>query len=38
MNTIEVFTQFVTVLNGNHFAAVVLIALFAINNRRPPKA
>jgi hypothetical protein len=30
-------TQFLTVLNGNHFAAVVLIALVAVANRRPPK-
>jgi hypothetical protein len=30
-------TQFLIVLNTHHFAAVVLIALFAVTPRRPPR-
>ena len=37
MMTIETITELVEVLNSNHFAAVVLIALFAIIKRPPPK-
>ncbi|KFI07499.1 hypothetical protein JN27_07775 [Massilia sp. BSC265] len=37
MQTIEVLTQFLTVLNSNHFAAVVLLMLVLINNGHPPK-
>jgi hypothetical protein len=37
METSGVVTQLLLVLNANHFAAVVLIALYAIANRRPPK-
>ena len=37
MQTIEVLTQFLTVLNSNQFAAVVLLMLVLINNNRPPR-
>lgn len=37
METLGVVTQFLAVLNSNPFAAVVLIALVAVYNRRPPK-
>jgi len=30
-------TQFMTALDANHFAAVALIAILAVANRRPPK-
>ena len=35
--TTETITELVKVLNSNHFAAVVLIALLAIIKRPPPK-
>lgn len=37
MQTIDALTQFLTVLNSNHFAAVVLLMLVLINNGRPPR-
>lgn len=37
MHTIDTLTQFLTVLNSNHFAALVLLMLVSINNGRPPK-
>lgn len=37
MHSLDVLTQFITVLNANPFAAVVLIALVAVTWRRPPK-
>lgn len=37
MQTIEALTQFLTVLNSNHFAALVLLMLVLINNGQPPK-
>lgn len=36
METLAAVTKLLVVLNSNHFAAVVLIALFAIH-RGPPK-
>lgn len=38
MEMIGALTQLLIVLNTHQFAAVVLIALVAVNNRRPPKA
>lgn len=37
MEMLEAVTRFLIALNSNHFAAVVLIALVAVANRRPPK-
>jgi hypothetical protein len=37
METLKIVSEFLVVLNSNHFAAVVLIALVAVRNRRPPK-
>ncbi len=37
MENMSVLTQLVQVLDSNQFAAVVLIALAAVLNRRPPK-
>ncbi len=37
MENVSVLTQFLNVLDSNQFAAVVLIALAAVLNRRPPK-
>lgn len=37
MDTLGLVTEFLTILNGNQFAAVVLIALVAVYHRRPPK-
>jgi hypothetical protein len=37
MEMLGAVSQFLAVLNGNHFAAVVLIALVAVANRHPPK-
>lgn len=37
MEMLVAVTQFLAVLNSNHFAAVALIALVAVANRHPPK-
>lgn len=37
MESVSVLTQLLNVLDSNQFAAVVLIALVAVANRRPPK-
>ena len=37
METIAAITQFLTVLEANHYAALVLIALALIGRRGPPK-
>jgi hypothetical protein len=37
MDMVGAMSQFLIVLNSNQFAAVVLIALVAVANRRPPK-
>jgi hypothetical protein len=37
MDTLAAVTQFLVVLNSNHFAAMALVAIVAIANRRPPK-
>jgi hypothetical protein len=37
MESMSVLTQLLDVLDRNQFAAVVLIALVAVLNRRPPK-
>ena len=37
METLDALTNILLVLNTNHFAAAVLIALAAIINRPPPK-
>jgi hypothetical protein len=37
MQTLEALTQFLIVLNDNHFAALALIALVAVARRRRPK-
>jgi hypothetical protein len=37
MEMVKAVTQFLIVLNSNQFAAVALIALVAVTNRRPPK-
>ena len=37
ITTLEAMTQFLTVLNNNPDAAVVLIAVVALITRRPPK-
>jgi hypothetical protein len=37
MEMLSVMTQFLAVLDANHFAAVALIALLAVARRRPPK-
>jgi hypothetical protein len=36
METLGEISQFLIVLNGNHFAAIALIALVAVASRRPP--
>lgn len=38
MTTVQALIELIGVLNSNHFAAAVLIALVAINSRKPPKA
>jgi hypothetical protein len=37
ITTLEAMTQFLTVLNNNPDAALVLIAVVALITRRPPK-
>jgi hypothetical protein len=37
METLAAVSQLLALLDGNHFAAVVLIALVAVATRRPPK-
>jgi len=37
MNMPGEVSQLLTVLEGNHFAALVLIALIAVGMRRPPR-
>lgn len=38
MHPIDALSQFLTVLNSNHFAAIVLLMLALIKNGRPPKS
>jgi hypothetical protein len=37
MNTFQTLSEFLAALNANHFAAVVLIAIVALTNPRPPR-
>lgn len=37
METVKAVADLLAILNTHHFAAVALIALVAVANRRPPK-